>query len=146
MGEVLVKIEKKSARGVVPRYESTGAGGFDFHAAINRSVVIWPKGWKVIPFGIAMEIPIGYQLTIRSRSGPAFKRHVTAYHGLIDSDYRGELSVLLHNAGWRPYVIKPGQRVAQGVLSTYETAKFIVVDKLSQTTRGAGGFGSTGLD
>lgn len=129
---------------VVPRYRSFGAAGFDFHAAIDETIVIEPDEWHEVPFGVAMEIPFGYELRVRSRSGPAFKGHVIAYHGLIDCDYRGELSVLLHNDGKVPYIIEPGDRVAQGVISRYDIAVFRVVDKLSDTARGTGGFGSTG--
>ncbi|MCQ2570862.1 MAG: dUTP diphosphatase [Candidatus Saccharibacteria bacterium] len=144
MSEVRVLIKKLDENAVIPRYETDGAAGFDFHATVKEPVHIEPGGWQEIPFGIAMEIPPGYELKIRSRSGPAFNYHVVAYHGLIDSDYRGELSVLLHNRGEATYIVNPGDRVAQGVISRYETAVFEVVPELSATKRGIRGFGSTG--
>ena len=94
-----IPIVKLREDAVIPQYKTLGAAGFDFYAAINEEIVIEPNEWAIVPFGIAMEVPIGYELRIRSRSGPVFKGRVTAYHGLIDSDYRGELSVLLHNQG-----------------------------------------------
>lgn len=145
MSEIKVFVKKLRKDAVIPRYQSKGAAGFDFHAAIDKTIKIKPGKWKEVPFGIAMEIPPGYELKIRSRSGPAFKYRVIAYHGLIDSDFRGELSVLLHNTGKKVYKIKPGDRVAQGEIHSYETASFVEVSKLSETERGAGGFGSTGI-
>ena len=139
-----IPIVKLREDAVIPKYKTLGAAGFDFYAAIDDKIEIEPDEWAIVPFGIAMEVPLGYELRIRSRSGPVFKGHVTAYHGLIDSDFRGELSVLLHNQGEEKYVIRPGDRCAQGVILRYEVARFRLVDKLSQTERGTGGFGSTG--
>lgn len=146
MGSVRVKIKKLREDAIVPQYQSEGAAGFDFHAAIDEPIIIQPDEWKEVPFGIALELPIGFELRVRSRSGLAFRDHIIAYHGLVDSDYRGELSVLLHNAGPEAYTVSPGQRVAQGVISKYESVVFIVSDELSETERGANGFGSTGVN
>jgi dUTP pyrophosphatase len=145
LNKIEVPIKRLRDDAVIPRYQTEGAAGFDFHAVIDDTIVIEPGEWKEVSFGIALEIPPGYELRVRSRSGPAFNHHVIAYHGLIDSDYRGELSVLLHNTGAERYTIKPGDRVAQGVLSRYDTAVFVEVSELSETARGTGGFGSTGL-
>ena len=139
-----IPIVKLREDAVIPEYKTLGAAGFDFYAAIDDKIEIEPNEWAIVPFGIAMEVPIGYELRIRSRSGPVFKGRVTAYHGLIDSDFRGELSVLLHNQGKEKYVVQPGDRCAQGVILRYEVARFRLVDKLSETERGSGGFGSTG--
>jgi dUTP pyrophosphatase len=144
MKNLKVKIKKLRGDAMVPNYQTVGAAGFDFYAAIDDTIAIQPGEWAVIPFGVAMEIPEGYELRIRSRSGMAFKNRVVAYHGLVDSDFRGELSVLLHNFGNEVYLVAPGQRVAQGVISRYETACFVVCDELSDTARGENGFGSTG--
>ncbi len=145
MSSLEVKVKKLREDAIIPKYQTEGAAGFDFHAAIDHDILLRPGDWREIPFGIAMEIPPGYELRIRSRSGLAFEHQIIAYHGLIDSDYRGPLSVLLHNASVDDYVIKPGARVAQGVLSRYERANFIEAFELSETARGASGFGSTGL-
>ena len=145
MCNIRVKVKVLRENAIVPRYQTEGAAGFDFHAAIDEPLIIAPGEWAEVPFGIAMEIPVGYELRVRSRSGLAFQNRVVAYHGLVDSDYRGELSVLLHNAGIAPYKVQPGQRVAQGVISRYTTACFVVSKELSATERGANGFGSTGV-
>ena len=145
MSTLEVKVKKLREDAIIPEYKTDGAAGFDFYAAIDGTVVIMPNEWRVIPFGIAMEIPDGYELRIRSRSGPAFKNQVVAYHGLVDSDFRGELSVLLHNDGATAFIIKPGDRIAQGVLARYERATFVEAPDLSETARGKNGFGSTGI-
>ena len=144
MSKQKVSYVKMRENAIEPKYHTDGAAGFDFYAAIDKPINIKPGEWAEVPFGIAMEIPVGYELRVRSRSGLAFKHSVIAYHGLIDSDYRGELSVLLHNTGSEEYVVLPGDRVAQGVLSRYETAIFEEVSELSDTKRGTSGFGSTG--
>jgi dUTP pyrophosphatase len=145
MSTLTVNVKKCGENAMVPEYKTAGAAGFDFYAAIEKEIVIKPNEWCVIPFGIAMEIPAGYELRIRSRSGTAFNHHVIAYHGLVDSDYRGQLSVMLHNSGTEEFTVKPGDRVAQGVLLRYERAVFNVVEELSETERGDKGFGSTGI-
>ena len=144
LGIVDVKIKKLRDNAIVPVYQTDGSAGFDFYAAIDSPRYIGPGDWVEIPFGIAMEIPPGYELRIRSRSGLAFKHKLIAYHGLVDSDFRGELSVLLHNAAYDKYVVQPGERIAQGVISKYDIANFILTDELSETARGENGFGSTG--
>ena len=143
---VIVKVVYARDDARMPEYKTVGAAGFDFHAAIDDEIEIMPNQWRVVPFGIKMEIPYGYELNIRSRSGPAFNDQVIAYHGLVDCDFRGELSVLLFNAGSTPFKIKPGDRVAQGVLSRYERATFVAATSLSETARGENGFGSTGVE
>jgi len=97
VSKIEVKIKKLRENATIPRYQTDGAAGFDFYAAIDENIVITPDEWIAAPFGIAIEIPKGYELRIRSRSGLAFNDRIIAYHGLIDSDFRGELSVLLHN-------------------------------------------------
>ena len=89
MSTLEVKVKKLREDAIIPEYKTDGAAGFDFHAAIDDTIVMMPNEWHVIPFGIAMEIPDGYELRIRSRRGPALKSQVVAYHGLVDSDFRG---------------------------------------------------------
>lgn len=144
--DVEIKIKKLRDNAIIPRYQTDGAAGFDFHAAIDHMINIQPGEWRNIPFGIAMEIPKGYEMTIRSRSSLMFNDCVIAYHGLIDSDFRGELSVLLHNSGKYGFVVHPGDRIAQGVIRRHDSAVFVEATELTETTRGSGGFGSTGRE
>lgn len=143
--KVWVKVKRMHDDARLPNYETDGAAGFDFKAYLKEPITIHPMEAVEIPFGIALEIPEGYSVTIRSRSGLAFKHQVIAYHGLIDSDYRGELSVLLINFGKEDFVVKNGDRVAQGKLEVQPRAMWQVGGDLSETKRGEKGFGSTGV-
>ena len=141
-----IKVKKLRDNAIIPKFQTDGAAGFDFHAAIDSQVIIDTHQSRIIPFGIAMEIPKGYVLIIHSRSGLAFKRDIFAYHGVIDSDFRGELSVRLFNEGTEgTFKINPGDRVAQGILLRYETVVFSEAEELEETERGSNGFGSTGV-
>jgi dUTP pyrophosphatase len=129
-----------------PKYATDGSAGFDLQANIdgNNVVCIEPNETKLISTGLYFEIPKGYKLSILSRSSLSLKGRVVANSpGLIDSDYRGELKIILRNTSLERFYIKNGERIAQGVLEKHETAVFENVEFLSETERGSGGFGST---
>lgn len=131
-----------------PAYQSEGAAGLDLAAAIseNARLVIEPGAWELVPTGLAIELAPGWEAQVRPRSSLALKHGVTVLNapGTIDSDYRGEVGVILINHGPRPFEIERGQRVAQLVLAPAPQARLHFVEGLSGTTRGSGGYGSTG--
>ena len=141
-----VKIKKMRADAILPKYQTAGAAGFDFHAATEKPVVIKPGAMEIISTGVAVEIPRGYELQIRPRSGLAFKFRVLPVNaiGTIDADYRGEMVVGLVNNGRENFVVEPGMRIAQGVVAKVEKVEWQEVAELSDTARGGGGLGSTG--
>jgi dUTP pyrophosphatase len=128
-----------------PAYQTAGAAGCDLHAAVGETLTLMPGARDKVPTGIALEIPEGFEAQIRPRSGLAFKDGVTILNapGTIDSDYRGEILVLLINHGDKPFEIARGARIAQLVLAPVVRARFIETATLSETARGDGGFGST---
>lgn len=131
----------------LPTYASDGASGFDLRAAIKQTILLYPRLRILIPCGFAVEIPPGFELQIRSRSGLAAKHGVAVLNspGTIDSDYRGEVQVILHNTDLDRYLdITPGMRIAQAVLAPVIRAKLHITTTLTPTERGAGGMGSTG--
>ena len=134
----------------LPCYASTGAAGADLRANfVDRgSVVLEPRARVLVPTGLRLAVPAGFEVQIRPRSGLALKHGITLPNtpGTIDSDYRGPLGVIVMNAGTEPFEIKHGERIAQMVLAPVVQAEFELVDALSTTARGAGGFGSTGRD
>jgi dUTP pyrophosphatase len=140
-----VKIVNKSKH-PLPNYETIGSAGMDLRANINESIWIKPLQRILIPIDIYIELPIGYESQIRPRSGLAIKHGITVLNspGTLDSDYRGNLLVMLVNLSNEDYCINDGDRVAQMIISKHEKAEFIEVDKLDDTDRGSGGFGSTG--
>ena len=141
-----VRIKKLRENAAVPTYGSEFAAGADLYAAVEESVTIAPSETKLIPTGIAMEIPVGYAGFIYARSGLASKKGLAPANkvGVVDADYRGEVMVALHNHGKTEQTIEAGERIAQMVIAPFITANFIVSDSLEDTVRGAGGFGSTG--
>lgn len=141
-----VRIKKLRENAVVPTYGSEFAAGADLYAAIEKAVTIEANETKLIPTGLAMEIPVGYAGLVYARSGLASKRGLAPANkvGVIDSDYRGEVMVALHNHGTKAQTIEEGERIAQMVIAPYVTANFILSDSLDDTVRGEGGFGSTG--
>lgn len=141
-----VRIKKLRENAVVPTYGSEFAAGADLYAAIEEAVTIEANETKLIPTGLAMEIPVGYAGLVYARSGLASKRGLAPANkvGVIDSDYRGEVMVALHNHGTEAQTIEMGERIAQMVIAPYVTANFILSDSLDDTVRGEGGFGSTG--
>ncbi len=130
----------------LPDYATQGAAGMDIRAHLTESITLQPMERRLIPTGLFLEIPIGYEVQIRPRSGLAYKHGITVLNspGTIDSDYRGEVGVLLINLSSEPFVIENGERVAQMVVAAHEQASWKTVSELSDTDRGAGGFGSTG--
>jgi len=133
----------------MPKYQSKGASGFDFHAYIGTSVILEPKDISVIPTGLHFSIPTGYELQVRSRSGLAADWGIMVLNspGTVDSDYSGEVRVILINLGSERFKICNGDRIAQGIVSKVQKAHLIDIDdtiKLPVTARGSDGFGSTG--
>ncbi|MBK9247442.1 MAG: dUTP diphosphatase [Ignavibacteria bacterium] len=131
----------------LPTYSTSGSAGMDVHAAITESVQIPAGGVAMIPTALSMALPAGLECQVRSRSGLAAKHGVFTLNspGTIDSDYRGEIKVILANFGTLPFTIHRGDRIAQLVVARYETVTWNEVSTLDETERGAGGFGSTGI-
>jgi dUTP pyrophosphatase len=131
----------------LPRYETAQAAGCDLLAAIDAELVIAPGARASVPTGIAIALPEGYEAQIRPRSGLALRHGVTVLNapGTIDADYRGEIAVILINHGTEPFAVSRGMRIAQMILAPVVRADFQEVASLTETERGAGGFGSTGL-
>jgi len=139
-----IKVKKLSELAEIPAYQSEEAAGFDLHSI--EDVVIKPRERKLISTGLAFEIPKGYEIQIRPRSGLAYKHGITVLNtpGTIDSDYRGEIKVLLINHSNEDFEIKVKERIAQAVIKEVIQAEFEEVEVLSETKRGEKGFGSTG--
>jgi dUTP pyrophosphatase len=131
---------------VLPVYQTAGAAGADLHACIDEPIVLQPLERRVIPTGLAMSIPEGYEVQIRARSGMSIKHGITMVNGIgtIDADYRGEVCIILVNLSAETFVIEDGERIAQMVIARHEQALWQEVEVLDETERGAGGFGHTG--
>ena len=131
----------------MPRYESEQAAGMDIRCNNAEPVVLQPLERKLLPTGLYIELPVGYEAQIRPRSGLALKRGLTVLNtpGTIDADYRGEVGVILINLSNEPQTIEPGERICQMVIARHEHTDIQAVDILSETERGAGGFGHTGV-
>ncbi len=140
-----VRVVNKSAN-ELPKYETPLAAGMDVRANIEESIVLGPLERAMIPTGLYVELPAGYELQVRPRSGLAAKHGITVLNtpGTVDADYRGELKAILVNLSNEPFEIKPGERIAQYVVARHEKVEWELVEALSETERGAGGFGSTG--
>lgn len=132
---------------VIPEYKTAGAAGADLCALLNESLTIPAGKFAMVPTGLFFEIPEGYEVQVRPRSGLAAKNGVTVLNtpGTIDSDYRGEIKVILINLGELDFTINSGDRIAQMIVAPVTQATFSITDSLSETERGAGGFGSTGI-
>lgn len=130
----------------LPSYATHGSAGFDLYAAINEDITLQPMERKLISVGFKMAIEHGFEMQIRPRSGLAFKHGITCLNtpGTIDSDYRGEVFVLLINLGQEAFKIERGMRIAQAIVSPVQQVNLIEIDEVDKTTRGEGGFGSTG--
>ena len=141
-----VKVVNKSNHRL-PEYKTSGAAGVDLKADISESIVLKPGEVQVIPTGLYMAIPSGYEIQVRSRSGLAAKESVFCLNspGTLDSDWRGNTGVSLANFGKHNFVINPGDRIAQAVLNKIEKIEWDEVSTLDNTDRGEGGFGSTGI-
>lgn len=130
----------------LPKYETEGSAGMDLSANIDQALVLKPLERMLIPTGLYISLPQGYEAQIRARSGLSYKHGITVTNGIgtIDSDYRGEICVNLVNISNQDYTISPGDRVAQMVINKYERVSLIEVDELDDTNRSSGGFGHTG--
>src|SRR5512145_1647164 len=131
----------------VPHYQTEHAAGVDLYAAIDEETAIAPGAWKLIPTGISVAIPEGYEGQVRPRSGLALKHGIGMLNGpgTIDADYRGEIGIILFNFSSEPFTMRRGDRIAQLVFAKIEKAELTAVDVLAETARGAGGFGHTGI-
>ena len=141
-----LRIKKLRDNAQMPTYGSEFAAGADMYAAIDEAVTIEPNETKLIPTGLAFEIPEGYAGFVYARSGLASKRGLAPANkvGVIDADYRGEIKVILVNLSSTEFIINPGERIAQMVVARYEHVEWDSVELLDETERGVGGFGSTG--
>lgn len=141
-----IRVKRVRASAELPRYQTSGAAGMDLHAAVDASVTLAPGARVLVPTGLAFAIPNGWEGQVRPRSGLAAKHGITVLNapGTIDSDFRGEVGVVLVNHGQEPFVINRGERIAQIVFAPYAQATLEEVDALDETERGAGGYGSTG--
>lgn len=140
-----IKLKVLHPDAVIPKYQTSGAAGFDMCSVIEA--VIKPKEWALIKTGIALEIPHGFEVQIRPRSGLALKYGISVLNspGTIDSDYRGEIGVVLINHSNQEFKVEIGDRIAQGVIAQVIQANFALVEDLLQTSRGQKGFGSSGI-
>lgn len=131
----------------LPAYATTQSAGMDLRANISEPVVLRPMERKLIPTGLFIALPPGYEAQVRPRSGLALKRGITVLNapGTIDADYRGEVGVLLINLSAEDFVVNDGERIAQMVIARHENGEFIEVEALDETERGAGGYGHTGV-
>ena len=144
----IIKIKCIKEEGAtIPLYKTAGAAGADLCAKVSQPLTIKAGKFAMVPTGLFFEIPEGYEVQVRPRSGLAAKNGVTVLNtpGTIDSDYRGEIKVILVNLSDTDFVINNGDRIAQMIVAPVTQAEFIVSDKLSETERGTGGFGSTGV-
>lgn len=142
-----MEVKIKTRTGTLPAYETEGSAGMDLRADLTESICLEPGGRALIPTGLSIELPQGYEAQIRARSGLAIKQGIGLVNGVgtIDSDYRGEIKVALINWGEDSVTIQDGDRIAQMVIAKYERIAWKQVDELGDTKRGAGGFGHTGV-
>ncbi len=140
-----IKIINKSDH-AIPGYETPASAGMDLRANISESITLQPLERAVVKTGLFVEIPVGYEAQVRPRSGLAAKKGITVLNapGTVDADYRGEIGVILVNLSNEEFTVVNGERIAQLVISAHEQAEWIETESLNETTRGAGGFGSTG--
>jgi dUTP pyrophosphatase len=131
----------------LPEYGTAAAAGVDLRANIDSPITLNPLERTLVPTGLFMEIPVGFEAQVRPRSGLALKKGITVLNspGTIDADYRGQLQVILINLSNEAFVIEDGERIAQMVIAAHEQAEWIEVESLEETARGTGGFGSTGV-
>jgi dUTP pyrophosphatase len=144
---LVLKWQKLHARAEIPAYATSGAAAFDIKAAFDGELNLHPGSIVAIPTGLAVEVPPGYELQVRARSGLALKFGFTLVNGVgtIDADYRGEIRVIATLLGREPLVVRTGDRIAQGLVAPVLAVEHCEVASLSATERGAGGFGSTGV-
>lgn len=148
MGRIPVRVKRLEGNNLpLPEYKTKGSAGFDLSACIDAEEILAPGEIKLLPTGLVFEIPEGYELQVRPRSGLAAKNGISIVNtpGTIDSDYRGEVKIILVNHSKTTFVIKRGERIAQAVLNAAPQAELIEAEDLTDTTRGVGGFGHTGI-
>lgn len=147
--EINIPLKKlEHAEGLdIPFYATPQSAGMDLTAAVDEALALAPGMRVLVPTGLAMALPDGYEAQIRPRSGLAYKNGVTVLNspGTIDADYRGEIKVLLINHGQEPFIIERGMRIAQMIIAPYSSAAWAITDNLDDSARGDGGFGSTGV-
>ena len=141
---MLIKI-KRIKNGKLPEYKTDGSAGADCYARMRDRLILRPGERTTIPLGFAVELPIGYEMEIRGRSGLASKNGIEVFQGTIDSDYRGEVGAIIRNTDDKDFEIKPFDRIAQAVISPVIKAEWHLTENLSETERGECGFGSTGI-
>ncbi len=141
-----IKIINKSGH-ELPNYETSASAGMDLRANISEPITLKPLERAIVKTGLFIELPIGYEAQVRPRSGLAAKKGVTVLNspGTIDADYRGEIGVILVNLSTEDFVVENGERIAQMIIAKHERAEWQLVDSLTETSRGEGGFGSTGV-
>lgn len=141
-----INIINKSGH-ALPNYETIASAGMDLRANIDEPIVLSPLGRAIVKTGLFIELPIGYEAQVRPRSGLAAKKGVTVLNspGTIDADYRGEIGVILVNLSNEPFTVENGERIAQLIIAKHERAEWNEVEALTETSRGEGGFGSTGV-
>ncbi len=142
---ILVKVKKIAAHAILPKRMSKNAAGYDLYSANEKALTLKKGGVMTVPTGIAISIPHGYEAQIRPRSGLAAKHGIGVLNspGTIDSDYRGEIKVILFNAGDKDFLLEPGKRIAQMVISQTQEIEFLLSPELDETARASGGFGHT---
>ena len=142
-----IKIVNKSEH-PLPEYKTAYSAGMDLRAFINQDIVLQPLERALVKTGIFIELPVGYEAQIRPRSGLALKHGISIVNtpGTIDADYRGEIGVILVNLSNEPFTVKNGERICQMIIARHEQPLLVEVKELSETARGAGGFGSTGTN
>ncbi|MGT0096829.1 dUTP diphosphatase [Helicobacter pylori] len=140
-----IKIQKIHPNALIPKYQTEGSSGFDLHAV--EEVTIKPHSVGLVKIGICLSLEAGYELQVRTRSGLALNHQVVVLNspGTVDNDYRGEIKVILANLSDKDFKVQVGDRIAQGVVQKTYKAEFIECERLDETSRGSGGFGSTGV-
>ena len=147
MGNIIVRIKKlRPNTASLPAYMTPNAAGMDLFADLDEDIVLQPGARSLLPTGIALALPHGYEAQIRPRSGLALRHGITLVNspGTIDQDYRGEIGIIMVNHGREPFTVRNGERIAQMVFAPIARAELQVVDDLDETDRGEGGFGHTG--
>lgn len=144
--EIKIEIINKGKH-ELPSYATGLSAGMDIRANLNESIVLKPLERRLIPTALFIALPAGYEAQVRPRSGLAFKKGITVLNspGTIDADYRGEIGVILINLSNEDFIVEDGERIAQLIIAKHETAQWLQVEVLSETSRGEGGFGSTGI-
>ena len=141
-----IKIINRSHH-ALPNYETMASAGMDLRAYLDQPIILQPMERRIVPTGLFMSLPVGFEAQVRPRSGLAAKKGITVLNspGTIDADYRGEIGVILINLSNEPFTVNDGERIAQMIIARHERAEWIQVETLDETERGAGGFGSTGV-